>query len=527
MKIGILFNLISLLIFCKQSDKKSIEYPNHNFSTDTISVAFYNLENLFDDSFNGNEYPEYNPAISNWDKEMFLKKVSNSADVIAALDPAIIGLCEIENSSALKSLQKELIKRGFQYKYSAIGDFPLKTNTCVALLSKLPVKGIKNMEVRLENGSITRNILEVDILCKSNTLLKVFVNHWPSLIHPESFRIKAANILSRRLRELPPQTDYILLGDFNSNYNEWEKPKKKRITKNIETGLNSYLNTVHRDVSQKLVYISEQDMIDGLKGHYDLWLELPSELRMSESFNGYAQTLDHMLLPPSLFDKHGISYIDNSFKTFTWNGNLLRGNAPYRWQFDRKGKRKYHAGKGYSDHLPVVAVFHCGGFTDSKDIITPASSNHNKSSDITPSLPKKDGWISCNSSVTITSDTMIEGKKVTRFRCDQMESNSSIARKFTQFTGHSLQYYIKGSGKISFRARIHDGKWIYYNAPDFKSSKSARYSESRYTKWNKINIRIDNQSNDTPVEIELRTGKMFPADIYIQELTLFQNNTSL
>lgn len=520
MRLCILLNLISLLIFCKQSEKRSIEHSHHILSTDTISVAFYNLENLFDTDFNGHEYPEYNPAISNWNKEMFLKKVSNSADVIAALDPVIIGLCEVENSSALKSLQKELTNRGCHYNYSAIGDFPLKTNTCVALLSKLPVKKVNSMEVRLENGSITRNILEVDVLCKSNTILKVFVNHWPSLRHPESFRIKAANVLSRRLKELPPQTDYILIGDFNSNYNEWEKPDKKHRTKNIETGLNTYLNTIRRDTSQRLVYISEEEMIDGLAGHYDLWLELPSNLRMSESYNGYAQTLDHILLPSSLFDKHGISYIDNSFKTFTWNGNLLKGNTPYRWQFERKEKRKYHTGNGYSDHLPVVAVFHCGAFTDLKDIITPVSSNHGKLSDTPPSLPKSDGWISCNSSVSITNDTLIEGKKVTRFQCDQMESNSSIARKFTQFTGHSLLFNIKGSGKISFRARTRDGKWIYYNAPDFKSSKNARYIESRYTKWNKINIRVDNQSSGTPVEIELRTGKGLPADIFIQEISI-------
>lgn len=510
------------LFFCKQSAKNSQNATEKNIH-DTISVAFYNLENLFDATYNGGEYAEYNPATSNWTQEIFSKKVSNTAEVIAAVNTEIIGLCEVENAQALKSLQRELIKNGYPYKYSAIGNFPLKTNTCVALLSKLPVKKVNSLEVRLDDGSITRNILEVDIRASSLTF-KIFVNHWPSLGHPEKTRISAATVLARRLTELPPRTDYILIGDFNSNYNECEKKDKLNNNSLSTTGINNYLKTIHSPSTVTVQYTSESDMIDGSTGHYDLWFELPLISRMSEVFNGYNQTLDHILLPSSLFDNSGFSYIDNSYSVFTWNGKLLKGNVPYRWQFRRNGLRKDHIGEGYSDHLPLIARFHCGAFIDIIENQPSSATTKRSSKEIALAPPKAISappkWTSCNNSVTLTTTTSTDQKQHLHIKSNTSPSNISVARRSMLITNNFLMFNLKGSGKVCIRVRSADSDWIYFNAPEYKGTKTARYNEITYSDWTEIQLDLKRLKTMNQIEIEIRAGKNLPFDFEFAEITL-------
>lgn len=516
-----LFSLILSFFFCNQPERSTPKQSNAHLP-DTFTVAFYNLENLFDATYNGNEFTEYNPAAGNWDEAMFRKKISNLTDVIGAIDADIIGFCEVENTSALQSLQKELKKRGCQYKYRAIGDFPLKTNTCAALLSKFPVKKINSIEVRLTDGSITRNILETDVECKCN-ILKVFVNHWPSMLHPEESRISAAKVLAKRIEQLPLHTEYILMGDFNTNYNEFQIPGKHQKRRTVKTGLNNYLQTILFGPSGKVTYVNEQDMISGSKGHFDPWIELPTNSRMSEMFNGYNQTLDHILMPSGLFDKADISYIDNSFTTFTWGGKLLKGNVPYRWRLKRIGKRKVHTGYGYSDHLPLKAQFICGEFIKK----TVSNENCAENMQLPINNPIEDNsisqkWTSCNNFLSLTDDTIVKGKHCLHLYCDPLTSNSTIVRKYFKVENPILVFFVKGSGKLSFRIRSKSEDWHYYNAPEFKESKRARYSALDYSDWKKIKLEFKSSIIPDKIELEIRAGKDFPLDLFLIETTLFE-----
>jgi endonuclease/exonuclease/phosphatase family metal-dependent hydrolase len=514
--------LISALFFCKQPAKTQQIITKKNLH-DTITVAFYNAENLFDATYDGGEYAEYNPATSNWNQDIFSKKLSNTADVIAAINAEIIGLCEVENAQALKALQQELIKKGYLYKYSAIGDFPLKANTCVALLSKLPVKKTNSIEVRLKDGSITRNILEVDIGTRTS-IIKIFVNHWPSLGHPEETRISAATVLSKRLSELSPKTEYLLIGDFNSNYNECEKKDKLHKNSLSITGFNNHLKTIHKTSTEIAQYTSEHDMIDGAPGHYDLWFELPLASRMSGVFNGHNQTLDHILLPPSLFDNTGFSYIDNSFSTFTWNGKLLKGNVPFRWQFQRNGIRKDHTGEGYSDHLPLIARFHRGAFVDIVENEQPEAAIDGFAKKNPPQLsstiiaPQK--WTSCNNTVTLTTTTGTDQKQYFHIKSSPSSSNISVARRSMTMTNNLLMFNLKGSGKVCIRIRTTDSGWIYFNAPEYKGTKTARYSEVIYPDWKKVRLDLKKLGNMDQIEIEIRAGKNSPFDFEFSEIAL-------
>ena len=129
---------------------------------------------------------------------------------------------------------------------------------------------------------------------------KIFNNHWPSKRVAESYRIKYAKNLFDRINKLPRDYDYILLGDFNSNYNEFQTIyKEKRLNNtNAITGINQVLNTT---IKKRFVSLSDILQRDE-RSHYNLWLELDFNERFSNKYKGKNNTPDNIILPPALFD---------------------------------------------------------------------------------------------------------------------------------------------------------------------------------------------------------------------------------
>ena len=289
-----------------------------------IKVASYNVENLFDMQYNGTEYQEFIPNKHNWTKQNLNKKLINISEVICDIDADIIGLQEIENQNALQLLQKSLKKYGCSYKYGAI-THKQKSAIQVALLSKIAIQNSKDIVVTRAWG--VRNILEVKFII-DNRPIYLFVNHWNSKKSPTSKRLLSAVALKRRLKKLPKDSEYIILGDFNANYNEYE--------------IEHIFNTKRECDIKK----------DGFS-HYNLWIEKPIYQRWSHNFYGEKQALDAILIPPTLMDNKGVNYIDNSFDVFKKSYLFHPRGYILRWQY-KKGR---HKGVGYSDHLPIFAKF--------------------------------------------------------------------------------------------------------------------------------------------------------------------------
>ncbi|MBN1307274.1 MAG: hypothetical protein JXA18_05120, partial [Chitinispirillaceae bacterium] len=330
---------------------------------DTFSVAFFNVENLFDNEFDGNEYVEYRPDATNWNRAMHDRKFENISSVIAAMNASVISLCEVEDRDALNQLAEKLDKKGVRYPFRAIIDTPAASNTRPAILSRFPVGHSAAHPVAVADGFSTRAVLEAR-LDVGGRPLTLFVNHWPSKHHPESFRLAAATALIGRVAQLPRGTDYCIVGDFNSDYDEFSTFTTFGLNDTRDTtGINHCLGTVRTAGGTRMRPLTEREMITApFPSHYDLWLELNEIDRMSYFYRGNRQTPDHILLPPALYDQKGISYLDNSFHAFTWEGRLLSHGRPVRWRIRRRGAKKYHAGEGYSDHLPIVARFTCVPF---------------------------------------------------------------------------------------------------------------------------------------------------------------------
>ena len=321
-----------------------------------FKVATYNVENLFDAQYVGTEYDDYREN-HNWTKRMVDIKLNNVAEVICDLDADILGLQEIENAHILEQLKRRLSRVGCAYKYSAISTKKGATIQ-VALLSRFPIK--KQKELQVSYSPRVRNILEVEVDIRGESLW-VFVNHWKSRAYKgyESKRLKYAKVLKRHLDTFPKTKPYIVLGDFNTDYDAHLSLEKKIDDTHGKTGLHHILGVADGDT-----LVDESSLIKGLKGsHYTLWKELALDQRWNTKFYGKKGTADHIVLPSSLFDQNGIEYVNNSFKVFRKGYLFTKRGYIYRWQY-KKGK---HRGKGYSDHLPVYAYFDTKPYTPGTD----------------------------------------------------------------------------------------------------------------------------------------------------------------
>jgi predicted extracellular nuclease len=318
------------------------------FGGTSVKIASYNVENLFDLNFDGTEYSEYIPnTIWQWNAKTYRKKLQNISTVIAEINPDIIALTEIESDASLKALQTMLSQKGVYFKYRAIAERK-KSSVKTALLSKYQ---LHTREIQVSPSRSFRNILEAKVTIEGKPL-HIFVNHWKSKSGPESQRIVYAKALKKRLSELPRNSDYVLAGDFNADYEEHKrfvKTRKHNDTKGI-TGINHILNTIDKNGELYTTKTLPKE------GTYNLWMELDKSKRWTHIFRGKKEALDHIIISPSLADDTTSRYIKGTFQSYA-PAYLFKKKNLYRWQRSRT-RPLHHTGLGYSDHLPIVAEFY-------------------------------------------------------------------------------------------------------------------------------------------------------------------------
>ena len=289
-----------------------------------FKIATYNVENLFDLVHDGHEYEEYIPNNKHqWNTQNFQNKKTNIARVIKDLDADIIALEEIENENVLKKLNFALGEKAYPYLF-----FPQKKERSSiesALLSRFPIVAKESVMIKDQARGIHR--ISVKIEQKTLTL---YLNHWPSGKEKVEERIVYATALNSLMKKHSGD-EYIILGDLNSPY---------KIEKD-DWGM---------------------ALVDVLKGgnkesiHYNLWYELNENERYSHVFGKKKTTLDHILIPKALSDHKGIDYKPFSFSVLQKSYMLDEKGIPLRWQITEKGRGE-HLGIGYSDHLPISAIF--------------------------------------------------------------------------------------------------------------------------------------------------------------------------
>jgi hypothetical protein len=312
------------------------------------TIAFYNLENLFDTINDTSINDEASPMMelkSNRSK-VYWDKIDKLASTIAQIgldkantSPAIIGVSEVENLGVIEDLvkNKHLVKNNYGIIHY---DSPDKRGIDVALLYQK--KYFKPIYHEAFNPNIYKNNFKVytrDQLLVSgyldDELIHVIVNHWPSRSGGEAksrpLREKAAYQNTKiidQIRENDPNAKILILGDFNddpinSSFKNILKTKRKK--KNV--GKNDIYNP-----------------------YEDLFIRGFNTLVYRDNLNLF----DMILISSPLLDR-GVKDFSNykMFQAMIFNKRFLN---------DKKGKFKGYPFRsfsnggytgGYSDHYPV------------------------------------------------------------------------------------------------------------------------------------------------------------------------------
>ena len=225
--------LLILLIFI--ATVKAQNAPTKKYAIRTI--AFYNLENLFDTINDLTKNDEASPImeLKGNRSKVYWDKIDKLASTIAQIgkekantSPAIIGVCEVENSAVLEDLiaNKHLKEQRYGFVHY---ESPDKRGIDVALLYQH--RYFKPIFHQAFNPNIYRNnrkIFTRDQLLVSgyldDELLHIIVNHWPSRSGGEaksrSLREKAAyqnTKIIAQIRSKDPKAKIVIMGDFNDD----------------------------------------------------------------------------------------------------------------------------------------------------------------------------------------------------------------------------------------------------------------------------------------------------------------------
>jgi len=301
------------------------------------TIAFYNLENLFDTKNDPNILDDdFTPkGRKNWNYKRYKRKIKKLGSVMRQLgteksfhSPAVIGVVEVENQAVLVDLVNTNNLKNENYGIVHY-DSPDERGIDVALLYKKELFELLHSEtfplyLSAENGErdYTRDVL----LVKGNLngeLVYILVNHWPSRRSGEDSteekRIKAAELVSSISYKITDETadaKIIIMGDFNDD------PTSKSVK-------NYLVNDTFYNPMERLIATG-----NGTLNYKRTW-HLFDQIIFSKNFIAVKEN-SHSFKYAEVFDKYFLK---------EWKGKY-KGN-PFRTYVG-----KWYQG-GFSDHFPV------------------------------------------------------------------------------------------------------------------------------------------------------------------------------
>jgi predicted extracellular nuclease len=313
-----------------------------------LTVAFYNVENLFDTiKTEGFRDEDFTPEGRNaWNSERYFKKINDLGRVISELNPdrlpEIVGLCEVENREVLTDLvQSEFLHTG---EYEIIHETgPDARGIDVALIYRkdfFQYISHSTIPVRFDFApdSRTRDILYVKGKASETDTFHLFVNHWSSRIGGEAETEPRRIVAAMKLRDavdsllsVNPEAKILIMGDFN------DEP--------TNTSIFSFLNANNKRKN----YTNEE--------LYNLMYDLHNQHdEGSFFFRGKWNMLDQVIVSRAFLQA------GNGFYMGYDDGRIFR--APWKMTVRESDTaefpfRTFAGGEylgGISDHLPVYVI---------------------------------------------------------------------------------------------------------------------------------------------------------------------------
>ncbi len=335
------FTLLVLLSFFMSNGQEKKKFKIH-------TIAFYNLENLFDTINDPLKFDEASPIMemSTNRQEVYKQKVSNMAKVVSEIgaedthnSPAILGVSEVENRQVLVDLvnDPQLLNKDYGIIHF---DSPDARGIDVALLYQkaifAPLSSSKH-ELKIYDDISKERVYTRDQLLVTGKLdgeiIHVIVNHWPSRSGGEarsrSKRVAAAKLnkhIIDSLQSIDPYAKIFTMGDLNDD------PTNASVKDVLKAENNK------DKVKLKGIYNPYEDMFRkeglGTTAYRDAW-----------------SLFDQILITKPLIEKDYSSF--RFYKAGIFNKNYLTNKyGRYRGYPFRSFADGGFSG-GYSDHFPV------------------------------------------------------------------------------------------------------------------------------------------------------------------------------
>lgn len=332
--------ILYLLIFLNLNAQKKRKFK-------VYTIAFYNVENLFDTINDPNKFDEASPIMEiKFNRgEIYIKKVRNMARVISEIGadvsrnaPAIIGLAEVENRQVLEDLAND--PSLFQKDYGiAHFDSPDARGIDVGLLYQkkifVPIN-ISKHELKIYDDITRKRVYTRDQLLVSGKLegemIHIIVNHWPSRRGGEARsrpkRVAAARLNKRiidSLQAINPYAKIFSMGDLNDD------PTNSSLKDILNTKKNK------EDVELKGIYNPMEAFFKkglGSNAYRDAW-----------------SLFDQILITKPLLEKDYSSF--RFYKAGIFNKRFLTNKKGRYKGYPFRSFANSSFTNGFSDHFPV------------------------------------------------------------------------------------------------------------------------------------------------------------------------------
>lgn len=293
-----------------------------------LTVASYNVQNLFDAVDDGSEYSEYTQK-GGWTQKDYEKRLANTRKVLSQIPRSkdyIVVLNEIENSNVVNDLlfSEDMAKMGIRY-YACTNEEDSAIQ--IAVISSVPIISANVHQVEKP----LRPILEVGFDVNGNKVFVLAV-HFKSNIGGESQtavqRRKSAvviNEIAASIQKANPGCIILVCGDMNEEF--WDD------------------NAIGRSANCPIVV----GPTFGRGMYYCFWSNDNLGLSSfgSYMYNGDWKCYDNILISLAGQDGYGLEYENAGVLRSSFV--LTADNKPFSW--DRRLL------SGVSDHLPVWVTF--------------------------------------------------------------------------------------------------------------------------------------------------------------------------